>query len=293
MLLKGTKKFFTLLLFAAPGLILYGFIVLYQITQGIGMSFYTWPTITTMKFAGLENYFRMINNQYFWKSLFHTFLYMFGTSSLQLIIGFTIGYLLYFMLPGYRFFRVILFVPAVLASVAVGFVWQYIYSPAFGLLKPVMQLFGLGHYYIPPLASENLALLSIIFAQTWASVGVQIMMYNAAFMRIPPDVIEAAIVDGISGFGMIRHMIFPLSLDVGKVIIILQVIGSLRAFDLVFIMTKGGPNHSTELLAMSVYQTAFERFKFGEGNAIAVFIFLLCLAATVLLQRLLKTNENL
>jgi raffinose/stachyose/melibiose transport system permease protein len=217
---------------------------------------------------------------------------MIGTSVLQLVIGFTVGYLLYFMLPGYRFFRIILFMPAVLASVAVGFVWQYIYSPAFGLLKPIMDLFGLGRYYIPPLSSENLALLSIILAQTWASVGIQIMMYNAAFMGIPQDVIEAAIVDGVSGFKMISKMIFPLSLEVGKIIIILQVIGSLRAFDLVFVMTKGGPNHATELLSMSVYQTAFERFKFGEGNAIAVFIFILCILATVLLQKLLRTESS-
>ena len=111
-------------------------------------------------------------------------------------------------------------------------------------------------------------------------------------MRIPQDVVEAAIVDGVKGFGMIKHIMFPLSLDVGKVIIILQVVGSLKAFDLVYVMTKGGPNHATELLGMTVYKTAFERFKFGEGNAVAVVIFALCLLMTLVLQKVFKTDND-
>ena len=292
MRLKGKKLYLTVLLFAAPGLCLYLFLVLFQIIQGIEMSFFSWPTLTEKVFVGIQNYKRIFTNVYFWRSFKNTLLYMLLTSALQLSIGFFVGYLLYLQMRGYKFFRLVVFLPAVLAGTSVAFIWQYMYSPAFGILKPLFELLGISEYYIPPLSSEKLALVSIIFAQVWGGVGIQIMMFNSSFMRIPQDVVEAAIVDGVKGFGMIKHIMFPLSLDVGKVIIILQVVGSLKAFDLVYVMTKGGPNHATELLGMTVYKTAFERFKFGEGNAVAVVIFALCLLMTLVLQKVFKTDND-
>lgn len=162
------KNIVILSLFVLPGLIYYLILLVYPLAQGFIYSFYKWPTMLGEKvFVGLDNYINVFNTPLFWKSLKHSLIFMFTTTLLQVTLGYILGYLVYLQLRGHRFFKTVFFMPNVLTTVAVGFVWGYIFSPAIGILKPLMTAVGLGQHYISPLADPTLALIAIIIAHVW------------------------------------------------------------------------------------------------------------------------------
>ena len=274
--------------FLLPGLLYYTFFVLSPVIQGLVLSMYRWVSLEQRVFVGFDNYLSVFRDRIFWQSVRASLIFMIITTFFQVIFGFLFGYFLYLQPKFERTFKTIFFVPVVLNTVAVGFIWGYIYSPAFGLLKPAMEALGLGHYYVPPLAQPSTALLAVIVAHIWQAFGIQVMLFNAGFMNMPPEVIEMASIDGAAGFTMIRYMIIPLSWEISKTVIILQIIGALRAFDLVYVMTGGGPNHATELLPLNMFVYAFENFNFGNGSVVATIIFVLCMAFTLGLRRMMR-----
>jgi raffinose/stachyose/melibiose transport system permease protein len=281
------KKTLAIILFFLPGGLLYLLLVLNPLVQAFVLATFRWVTLNNRVYVGLENFRTIARDRLFWESMKNSLIFIGATTALQVVIGFTLGYFLYLQLPGYRFFKTVYFVPVVLATVAVGFVWGYIYSPAFGLLKPAMEALGLGHRYVPPLADPRSALFSIIVAHVWHFMGIQVMMFHAGFMNMPQDVIEMASIDGAAGLRMIWHMILPLAWEITKTIIILQIVGALRAFDMVFVMTGGGPNHATEVLPMHMFVHAFENFNIGLGAVVAVVIFIVAMALTMGLRKLM------
>jgi len=276
--------------FLVPGLVYYSLLVLSPVSQGLVLSTFRWVSLEKRVFVGFDNYLSVFRDGIFWKSFWISLVFMVVTTALQVVLGFALGYFLYLQLRFYRLFKIIFFIPVVLNTVAVGFIWSYIYSPAFGLLKPLMEALGIGKYYLPPLAQSSTALVSVIVAHVWNTLGIQIMLFNAGFMNMPQDVIEMASIEGASGLKMIRYMVIPLAWEITKTVIILQVIASLRVFDLVFVMTGGGPNHATELLPLNMFVYAFENFNFGNGSVVAVIIFTLCMAFTLGLRGMMKRD---
>lgn len=290
--MKITKKSkLTIILFVLPALIIYLMWVIYPIISAIWMSFLKSDTLHTSHFAGLENYVSVFKSTLFWKSLRISIIFIIFTTLLQVVLGFLYGYLVYLQPKGYRIYKILLFIPNVLPSVASGFIWTYIYSPSMGVLKPFMEAIGLGEYYISPIAEPNLALWAIIFAQVWCGLGVQIILFNSGFMNIPAEVIESAQLDGATGWKMIKTMIIPMSWDVTKMVIILQTIGALRSFDLIYVMTAGGPNHSTEVLPMHLFVNAFQNFNLGYGNVIAVILFVLAMIITIVMRKVMARDS--
>lgn len=286
-MVKRKNKAGIILLFLLPGLLLYIVLVLAPIIQGFILSLYKWSTLHSSHFVGFDNYIAMFQNQIFRTSFKNSCIFMVVTTAAQVILGFLFGYFLSLHLKGYRFYKTVYFIPAVLATVAVGFIWGQIYSPVYGFIRPLMKSMGLGHLYTAPLANGTSALYAVIIVQVWGHLGVQIMMFYSGFMNIPQDVIEMARIDGAKGYKMIIHMILPLSWETTKTVIILQLIANLRAFDLIFIMTKGGPYHATEVLPMHLYLEAFQNIRIGEGSAVGVVIFVLCFLITVLTRKLM------
>ncbi len=280
-----------LALFVLPGLVYYLILLMYPLAQGVILSLYKWPTLSTKVFAGFDNYVDVLNTPLFWKSLKNSLIFMFSTTILQVALGYVLGYMVYMQLRGHRFFKTVLFMPNVLTTVAVGFVWGYIFSPSIGILKPLMTAVGLGKFYMSPLADPNLALIAIIIAQVWNQVGVQIILFNSGFMGLNEEVLESASIDGASGLRMHTSMIIPLSWPVIQTVIILQVVGSLRSFDLVWAMTMGGPNHATEVLPLHLFVNAFSYFKLGYGSVIGVIIFALCIGLTVLIRKVMQRDR--
>ena len=280
-----------LALLVLPGLIYYLVLLMYPLVQGVVLSFYKWPTLSQKIFGGLSNYAEVFKNSLFWKSMKNSLVFMAITTALQVGVGYILGYLVYMQLRGHRLFKTVFFMPNVLTTVAVGFVWGYIFSPSIGILKPLMTAVGMGDRYISPLAVPNMALAAIIIAQVWNQVGIQIVLFNSGFMGLNEEVLESASLDGASGLKMHFSMIIPLSLPVIKTVIILQIVGSLRSFDLIWVMTMGGPNHATEVLPLHLFVNAFSYFKLGYGSVVGVVIFVLAIGITGLLRGIMRQDH--
>ena len=285
------KNVGVIILFLAPAVIFYVLLVVVPICQSFVFSFLKWKTLIQTEYTGFDNFKAVFSDPLFLRSLRTSGIFIAITCIFQITIGFILGYFVYQQLPAYRVYKTILFLPNVLAVIAVGFIWNQILSPGFGLVKPFMELVGLGEYYFPPLANPDLALYMVCFVQVWASVGIQIMMFNSGFMSIPEDVLEGASIDGASGFRLITSMVIPLSWDVIKMIIILQLIGALRSFDLIYGMTMGGPVHATEVLPMYMFVQAFDNMNIGHGTVAAVVIFVLAMTLTLTTRRLMARDS--
>lgn len=289
--MKVTKRNLGVLgAFLLPGLVVYLWWVLYPVIQSFWLSLFKWTSLSSNRFAGFGNYTEVFSSSLFWKSLVNSLIFMVGSTLLQVVIGFFLGYFVYLQMRGYRAFKLLYFIPTILPSVAVGFIWSHIYSPTIGLVKPIMRLLGFMEYSTP-LATPIAALAAIIITQVWASAGVQVILFNSGFMNMPGDVIESAALDGAKGLRMIWHMVIPLSWETVKMVIILQTIGALRAFDIIYVMTGGGPNHATEVLPMHLFVSAFQNFNLGYGNVVAVVIFLLSMVLTVIMRRLMAKDS--
>lgn len=290
--MKITKKSkLTVILFVLPALIVYLIWVIYPIINAMWMSMLKSDTLHSSHFVGFENYISVFKSTLFWKSMRISLIFIVLTTTFQVILGFLYGYLVYLQPKGYRIYKILLFVPNVLPSVATGFIWSYIYSPSMGILKPLMEAIGLGQYYISPIADPKLVLVAVVFAQIWSGLGVQVILFNSGFMNIPSEVIESAKLDGATGWKMIKTMVIPMSWDITKMVIILQTIGALRSFDLIYVMTAGGPNHSTEVLPMHLFVNAFQNFNLGYGNVIAVILFVLAMIITVFMRKVMERDS--
>ncbi|MDD3415622.1 MAG: sugar ABC transporter permease [Lachnospiraceae bacterium] len=290
--MKITKKSrITLILFVLPALLVYLMWVVYPIIDAVWMSTLKSESLHSSRFVGLDNYISVFTSKLFWKSMRISLVFILFTTLFQVVLGFLYGYLVYLQPKGYRIYKVLLFIPNVLPSVATGFIWNYIYSPSMGLLKPFMEAVGLGQFYISPIADPKLALYALIFAQVWSGLGIQVILFNSGFMNIPMEVIESARLDGATGWKMIKTMVIPMSWDITKMVIILQTIGALRSFDLIYVMTAGGPNHSTEVLPMHLFVNAFQNFNLGYGNVIAVVLFVLAMIITVFMRKVMERES--
>ena len=197
--------------------------------------------------------------------------------------------LLYSGVKGHRLFRFLFFVPVVLLTVAVGIMFNYLFSRAFGMLGPLVEAFGIE--YFDPLAREQTALVTAVLADWWKWLGIKIMLFYAGFQNLPPELLEAAAIDGAKKGAVFFRIVIPLTWETITLVVTLLVIGSLKVFDLLYVMTAGGPNHATSVITIHLVQTAFDEQNFGSGSAIAVIMFVLSLAITLLLRRgLQRTN---
>jgi ABC-type sugar transport system permease subunit len=273
-------------LLVLPGLLLYGSLVLYPTARAFYLSLFQWQGLSAKTFVGLANYQYLFDSRIFRSSLLTTLNYMLVNVPVQICSAYVLAYLLYTGVKGLRFFRFLFFLPCVLLSVAVGYIFDLLLNPWFGLLRPIATLLGV--QFASPLGTPALALYAVIFVDWWQWLGYKIMLFFAGFQNMSPEVLEAAAIDGASATNTFFRVVIPLSWETLAMVTIMLVIGSLRVFDLIFIMTQGGPNHATEVLTLHMFITAFEKLNFGAGSAIAVVLFIISLTITIVVRTALR-----
>ncbi len=279
------------LFFMAPAMILFVVFVLYPIFYIFGASMYEWDGINEALYVGAQNYIEMftkdrsfglaIRNSVYW-----TFLTIFP----QMFLGFILAYILTSGLPFQNVFRIIFFMPAIISPVVLGIVWQRIYAPFGGLLADVALESGARFLMQPYLADPKIAIFSTIFVNVWQWTGFSMLMYVAGLQGLSNEVLNAAEVDGASAGQRIRFIIIPMLRHVHLTLILLGVIGTLQTFALVFMLTKGGPNHATEMLPTYIFQKAFTLQSMGYASAVAVVLLVIALSASVFQVRVLGSR---
>jgi multiple sugar transport system permease protein len=258
--------------FLAPALILFSIFVIFPIFQSIWISFHKWDGFGPMAWVGLKNYKTLLSDLRFYTSLKNNVLWL-ALMMLAPVIGLTIALFLNQQIRGMRILKSLFFFPFVINLVVIGFVFSWFYNPDLGLLAELFKLVGLKP--IPILADENLATFGIIFAGLWPQTAYCMILYITGLTAVSPTIVEAGRIDGASGFKMLYHVILPQLRPATIIALTVTVIGSLRSFDLIAIMTAGGPWGNSYVLAYHMYDEAIFNFKMGYGASLAVILFLI------------------
>lgn len=273
------EEVITAAVFLLPALAVLGLFVIYPIVSAGYISLTSWNGFSpTKEFIGLENYVRLAQDPAFWNSLFVTVLYGAGVCILSVASGLVVALLLDAPLRGRGFYRGVYFLPAVTSSVAAAIVWKYMLDPS-GFVNSVLA--GLGIEGPNWLQDRWLALGALTLLTVWKNVGFNAILYLTALQALPDGVFEAAQVDGASFAQRIRYMTIPLLAPMTFFVVVQALITSFQSFDLVYVLTGGGPQGATEVLGMFMYQQAFRLSDFGYGTAIAFVTLFLVLGVTL------------
>ncbi|MFJ8796648.1 carbohydrate ABC transporter permease [Streptomyces sp. NPDC102487] len=248
--------------------------VFWPALQGFYLALTDWDGVSPPRFVGLGNFREMAHDSVFRTAALDTVLWLVLFGGLSALLGLGAALLLQQERRGVGFYRAALFLPVVFSLVATALVWQAIYQPD-GVLNQMLDALGLGSLRHAWLADQDTALYAVIVPALWRQIGYVMVLYLAGLKGIDPALYEAAKVDGAGRLQRFRHVTLPQLRGVNAVVLSVIVIDSLRSFDVVWSLTRGGPYHSSELLSTYMYSTAFQSLRLGYGSALAVVIFLL------------------
>jgi multiple sugar transport system permease protein/sn-glycerol 3-phosphate transport system permease protein len=253
------------------------------------LSLFNWGLLSTPKFIGLQNYNTLIHSQVMWHSLFVTIYYVLLNIPAQTVIALLLALLMNKKLPGIGIFRTLFVVPWMATPVAMGIVWQWIFSPQYGSLNTFLAFFGIhGPAW---LTSLGLALPSVAAVNIWQYVGYNMLFFLAGVQGIPEYLYEAAHIDGASPVRAFFQITLPLLNPTLFFVLVTDIIGSFQVFDTVFVMTNGGPEQNTTTFNFLLYREAFQYFHTGYAAALSMVLFVI-IAAVTLIQALYFRNRT-
>jgi ABC-type sugar transport system permease subunit len=274
-------------LFILPALLLYLIFFIVPFFQSIAISLTDWNGVNPKKvFIGLENYINLAGDDLMWKSLGHNFVWVvIGTISPILI-----GLLLAVLLSGKKtrgrtFFRTVYFMPVMLSPVVVGIIWGWVYNPIYGMLNKILEHIGLGALGRGWLGDPKLAIYMVLITAIWSYFGFCLVILMAGMQNVDTELYDAANIDGANSFQQFLNVTIPQLGSVLTMIVAYTLIGGLNVFDIVYIMTGGGPANSTELIATYTYKQSFQLNSAGYGAALSMVMTLLSLVASVLFMK--------
>ncbi|WP_298802302.1 carbohydrate ABC transporter permease [uncultured Pseudokineococcus sp.] len=241
-------------------------------------------------FAGLGNYAEMLTRSDFWSAMWHTLQFTLYTVPPLVVLSFVFAVLANRVQRGQWFFRLAFFVPFVLPSASISLIWIFLFTPASGLWPQFQSLIGLEPDAV--LADPSLAMVGIAVATIWWTIGFNFVLYLAGLQDIPRELYEAASVDGASPWHQIRYITVPLLGRTTTLVIILQIIASLKIFDQVYLMTAGGPGISTQVALGLITNTAFTDYRVGAASAASVLLFIVIVVIAVARQLLDRSDRE-
>lgn len=251
--------------------------VFWPALQGFWLALTKWDGLSAPTFVGLGNFREMLSDPIFGTALKNTAIWLVLFGGLSVLGGFGMALLLQRERRGVGIYRAALFTPVVFSLVVTALIWRVFYQPD-GLVDSILRTIGLGELIRPWLADPDTALYAVIVPALWRQIGYVMVLYLAGLKAVDPALYEAARVDGANAWQRTLYVTIPQLKGVNSVVLSVIVIDSLRSFDIVWSMTKGGPYHSSELLSTYMYSTAFQSTQLGYASALAVVIFLLALA---------------
>lgn len=277
-------------LFLLPAMLMFAIYVLYPIVQSIALSFYEWDGLGDKVWVGWNNYVELFDDDNFWTSLKNNVIWLIFFM-LAPVIGLAIALFLNQEVAGVRLAKSLFFFPFVISQVVVGLVFAWFYDPGFGLMGHLMGFIGIEPFSL--LGEENTVTYAIIAAGLWPQIAYCMILYLTGLNSLNPEQIEAARLDNASGFKMLWYVILPQLRPATFIAIVVTVIGALRSFDLIAIMTDGGPYGSSSVLAYFMYEQSINNFRMGYGAAIATVLFMIMnIYIAFFLWRMLKAEER-
>jgi multiple sugar transport system permease protein len=280
------------MLFLAPFLVLYLAFIIGPAIYMVVMSFFDTSLVKSGlgDFAGFGNYAEALRSGDFWASMWHTVWFTILTTPPLVVLAFVFALLAERVRRGRAFFRLAFFLPYILPSAVVALIWIWLYTPALGLLTKTATTLG----FPEPnwLGDPHLAMWSLAITTVWWTLGFNFVLYLAGLQEIPRDLYEAAAMDGASPWNQVRRITIPMLSRTTTLVVVLQVIASLKVFDQMYIMTSGGPNYATRSLLEYVYDIGFTDFRTGYAAAASTLFFLVVLAVSAVWLYLTRRQEQ-
>ncbi len=276
-----------------PSLLIFVGLLAVPVASVVLTSFTRWTgfSLDNITWLGFSNYAELIYDPVFRKALLNTLLFTLVTTLLLNLAGFWLAVLIDTRVPGTRLLKAVLFLPVLLSPVVVGLMWSNLLRGVGGGLNNLLSTLGLINQPIFWLGDPHFALPAIVLATIWQFAGYDMILYYAGLQNVPTTLLEASKLDGASYLNRIRHIVIPALYPVISVVMLLNIIGGLRIFDIVYVMTRGGPNRATEVLATYMYEQGFKLNAMGVASAIAVIIILLAVIVAVVRLRALRYVE--
>jgi len=267
--------------FILPNLLGFAIFTLVPIVFSLGLAFMNWDGANQISWAGLDNFRELFDDDTFSISLKNTLWYVGGTVPLTMVCSLGLAVLLNQPIRGRNVFRTIYFFPYVASLVAVAVVWNMLFFPSAGPVNEFLRALGVAN---PPRwsASVDWAMPTVVMASVWRGMGYYMVIYLAALQGIPAILYESASIDGANAWQKFRHITVPLLTPATFFISIMLTITSFKVFDLILVMTNGGPGRATNVLVIHTYNIAFRQFRFGYSSAIAMVLFALVMGITIL-----------
>lgn len=278
----SNSKSFMGLVFILPALVGTFVFIVIPVIFSFGLSFLDWDLINKAQFVGLKNYRELFSDPLFGKILLNTFVYAISTSIFAVIIPLVLACILNSKIRGSEFFKAAYFLPFITPMIVIAVVWQWIFDPNIGILNHILNL------HINWLYDANFAMPALIIVSVWKLIGYNMVIFLSGLSAISQSLFEASKIDGANAFNTFRFVTVPLLSPTIFFVVVITCISSFQVFDLIYMMTQGGPMDSTNVLVYAVYKNAFEYFKVGQASAIAYVLFAIILVLTLIQWQLRK-----
>lgn len=280
-----------IVVFLVPTFLFFMLFFGYPIVKAFYLSFFRWDGLSPTKtFIGIENFIRLTQDPVVWKSLWHNLVMLFFSTIFTFSLAMFFSVVLVKMkLKEAKFYRTVFLFPNVLSIVVISTIWSFIYNPSFGILNTLLRKIGLEQFATAWLGNDSTVLGALIAPQVWMATGFFIILYMAGMKSIPNSYYESAKIDGATEIKQFFCITIPMMWEIIRVSLVFFVARAFKAtFPLVYVMTKGGPNRSSELLSTYLYENAFELSSFGYGTAIGLLLFFVMMLISKTLQRVTK-----
>ncbi len=277
-------------LYLSPALIVVGVFLLYPVVYTLYISLTKWDGLTPPVFIGLQNYIQVFRASIFRTSFLNSVLWVVATLALPVALGLLLA-LLINRIPFQGFFKAIFYLPYAISATSVAVLWSFLLSPV-GIINEGLRTIGLEALAKSWLITPPWHNIAMIIAYTWLSTGTNMILFLVGLQSIPTEPVEAAKIDGANGWQAFWKVIFPLLRPITTVVVTIAVVNGFKVFDLIWVMTQGGPYRSSETLALTMYREAFVSFRLGYGAAIAVILSLIVVFFSIFYLRSIFRRED-
>ncbi len=282
-----------ILFFLFPSLVILTLIIIVPIIMSSYYSLLKWDGFGKGEFVGLKNYFNLFKDKAFLMSVRNSLVFAVTSVFIQLPFSLLLALVLSKGVRFERFFVTVYFIPVIISTVVIGQLWMKIYHPEYGVLNMFLRAVGLGKFAKEWLGSTETALGASVVPVLWQYIGYHMLLMYAGIKSLPAELFEAAKIDGATWAKTCRYITIPLLKPILKVSITFAVVGSLKVFDLVYVLTRGGPARASEVTSTLMVETIFKSNKYGYGSAMAIFVIVECFLLYWLIGKIFKTDEVL
>ncbi|WP_411905630.1 carbohydrate ABC transporter permease [Rhizobium mayense] len=282
------------LIYVLPGLLLYFALILGPIVAAIGISFTEWNGISQPNWIGLGNYVKLLSDETFYVALKNNALFMVFYCVIPIVVGLSLAAMVWTFRQREQFaLRTLLFLPYIMPTAVLGIIWHWLYNPAFGPINQALKLVGLGSIALPWLGDFTFVLPAVGIVASWYFFGFCMVLFLSGIQRIDSSLFEAARVDGASGSRIFFFITLPLLLPEIRIALLLTIISSIKSFDLIFTMTRGGPANATLVPNIYMYELGFQLNRYGYASAVAIIGAILVFTINYAVHRLVRpVNEG-